>query len=91
MKQRLLARLLVLSLVFFCLPAAAATETMPCLTLDETTVFIGDSNTVFLRYHNPEIQKARVFARVGGRIDECVKNYSRYHADRYNSSLYELI
>ena len=91
MNKRLLALLLTLCCVLALFPAASATETVPCLTVDSFLVIIGDSNTVFLKRNNPDIQPARIFARVNATIAECVEDYSRYHADGYNQGIYRLI
>ena len=91
MKKRLLALVLTLICALGLLPAASATDTVPCLTVDSSLVIIGDSNTVYLKKNNPDIQPARIYARVNAGIAECVENYSRYYADGYSRSMYELI
>ena len=91
MKKRLLALVLALICALGLLPGASSTETVPCLTVDSSLVIIGDSNTVFLKKNNPDIQPARIYARVNAGIAECVENYSRYYADGYSQSMYELI
>ncbi len=91
MKKRLFALLLALVCVLGLLPGASATETVSCLTVDSSLVIIGDSNTVFLKKNNPDIQPARIYARVNAGIAECVENYSRYYADGYSQSMYQLI
>lgn len=91
MKKRLLALVLALVCVLGLLPGASATETVSCLTVDSSLVIIGDSNTVFLKKNNPDIQPARIYARVNAGIAECVENYSRYYADGYSQSMYQLI
>ena len=89
--KRLLALLLALLCVCAMLPAASATSTVPCLTVDSSLVIIGDSNTVFLKKNNTDIQPARIYARVNATIAECVQNYSSYHADGYSKGMYQLI
>ena len=91
MKKRLLAAVMALLCLLSLLPAASATTTAPCLNLDSKTVLIGDSNTVFLKKNNSDIQVARIFARVNGRIDECVENYSSWIVDGYSQTMYQLI
>ncbi|MBR6376802.1 MAG: S-layer homology domain-containing protein, partial [Oscillospiraceae bacterium] len=91
MKKRLLAFALALVCVISLLPQAAASATVPCLTVDGSLVFIGDSNTVFLGRNNSDIQAARIYARVNATIAECVENWSRYHADGYSKGIWQLI
>ena len=86
----LLSAILVLSCLFTVFPAADATTAYPCLKLDHSLVFIGDSNTVFMGKNNPDLQAARIFARVNARIGECVRS-SSYHADGYQKSIKQLI
>ncbi len=88
--KRCFAALLALLCLLSVLPAAAASETVPCLTVDSTLVIIGDSNTVFLKKNNPDIQPARIYARVNATIAECVNDWS-YHADGYNQGICQLI
>lgn len=66
----MLAALIVLASV----PISSASETVPCLTVDSSLVIIGDSNTVFLKRNNPDIQAARIYARVNATIAECAEN-----------------
>ncbi|MBR7009618.1 MAG: S-layer homology domain-containing protein [Oscillospiraceae bacterium] len=91
MKKRLLAAALALLCLLSLLPAASATATAPCLILDSKTVLIGDSNTVGLKRNNTDIRAARIFARVNGRIEECVKDYPSWIVDGYSQSMYQLI
>lgn len=91
MKKRLLALLLVLACILTALPAASGSDTVPCLTVDSKLVIIGDSNTVYLKKNNPDIQPARIFARVNATIAECVENWSRYPADGYSQCINALI
>ena len=91
MKKRLLALLLVLACILTALPAASGSDTVPCLTVDSKLVIIGDSNTVYLKKNNPDIQPARIFARVNATIAECVENWSRYPADGYTQCINALI
>ena len=91
MKKRLLALLLVLACILTALPAASGSDTVPCLTVDSKLVIIGDSNTVYLKKNNPDIQPARIFARVNATIAECVENWSRYPAEGYSQCINALI
>ena len=91
MHKQIMALALALCCLLSLLPPAAASETVPCLTVDSSLVIIGDSNTVFLKKNNPDIQPARIYARVNATIAECAENYSRYHADGYDQGIYQLI
>lgn len=88
--KRLLSICLALLLLLSVLPPVTATETVPCLTVDSSLVIIGDSNTVFLKKNNPDIQAARIYARVSATIQEAVENYS-YYADGYNYGICQLV
>lgn len=90
MRKRIVALILSLLLVISIIPRATATETVSCLTVDSRLVIIGDSNTVFLKKNNPDIQPARIYARVSATIQETVNNYN-YYADGYNYNIYSLI
>ncbi len=91
MRKRAISVLLTALLLLNLFPTASASETVPCLTVDSSLVIIGDSNTVFLKRNNPDIQAARIYARVNATIAECASNYSRYHADGYDYGIYQLI
>lgn len=90
MCKRIVALFLSLLLVIPIIPRATATETVSCLTVDSRLVIIGDSNTVFLKKNNSDIQPARIYARVSATIQETVNNYN-YYADGYNYNIYSLI
>lgn len=91
MRKRFIALVLLsLLLIFPLVPFAKATETVSCLTVDSRLVIIGDSNTVFLKKNNSDIQPARIYARVSATIQETVENYS-YLADGYNYGICQLI
>lgn len=91
MKKRLVSLFLVCLCVFALFPVVSATALVPCITIDSKLLMIGDSNTVALRNYNSDLYPATIYARVNGRIEECVENWSRYHADRYNKCIYQLI
>ena len=91
MRKRLLSLMLAALIVLASVPISSASETVPCLTVDSSLVIIGDSNTVFLKRNNPDIQAARIYARVNATIAECAENWSRYHADGYDKGIYQLI
>ena len=91
MIKRLVSLFLVCLCVFSLIPVVAATSIVPCMTIDSTLLMIGDSNTVALRNYNTDLYPATIYARVNGRIEECVENWSRYHADRYNKCIYQLL
>ena len=91
MRNRILALALTVLMMVTMLPTVSASETVPCLTVDQSLVIIGDSNTVYLKKLNPDIQAARIYARVNATIAECARNYSSYHADGYDYGIYQLI
>ena len=91
MRKRLVSLLLAALIVLAAVPISSATETVPCMTVDSSLIIIGDSNTVFLKKNNPDIQPARIYARVNATIAECAENWSRYHADGYDKGIYQLI
>lgn len=90
MYKKMIALFLALLFVLPIIPAAEATETVSCLTVDSRLVIIGDSNTVFMKKNNSDIQPARIYARVSATIQETVNNYN-YYADGYNYNIYSLI
>ena len=88
--KKVIALFLAVLLVLPLFPSAYASETVSCLMIDSSLVIIGDSNTVFMKKNNPDIQAARIYARVGAIMQETVQNYS-YHADGYNYGICQLI
>ena len=95
MTKRLFALLLALVCLISVLPAVRATATVPCLTVNDRIVVIGDSNTVALQNYNPELNPARIYARVNGRIGETVADWTvygdKYCAYGYNEGIYQLL
>lgn len=91
MLKRILAILLVLLLLPGILPAAHATALVPCMTVDDTLLIIGDSNVVCLQGYNPDLAPARIYARSSARIDECVERWSSSYAYGYDSCIYDLL
>lgn len=91
MKKRLVSVFLVCLCVFALFPTVSATATVPCMTIDSKLLMIGDSNTVALRNYNTDLYPATIYARINGRIEECVENWSRYPADRYTKCIYQLL
>ena len=91
MKKRLVSVFLVCLCVFALFPTVSATATVPCMTIDSKLLMIGDSNTVALRSYNTDLYPATIYARINGRIEECVENWSRYPADRYTKCIYQLL
>ena len=90
MDKKIIAVFLALLLMLPVIPSVTATETVSCLTVDSRLVIIGDSNTVFMKKNNSDIQPARIYARVSATIQETVNNYN-YYADGYNYNIYSLI
>ena len=91
MKKRITALILALLLICSVLPAASATKLVPCMTVDDTLLLIGDSNTVALQNYNSDLTPARMYARVNGVIAETVENWSRYPAYGYDKGIYQLL
>ena len=88
--ERIIAIIMSVLMLLPIISSVSATETVSCLTVDKRLVIIGDSNTVFLKKNNSDIQAARIYARVNATIQETVTAYN-YSADGYNSGICQLI